>query len=291
MHRLSARMTLSRRRAYEGFAFVAPWLVGFLAFMAFPLAYSFYMSFTNVKVGPTSIELKWKGVGNYVYAFLSDNVFPVELMSFFQQSLLVVPIIVVFSLIVGLMLNSETWGRPLFRAVFFLPVIFSTSQVVLSLFNRGAGRIAFLDRFSVAEIVNTSLPDRWAGPVLAVLDRITLVLWYSGVQILLVLAALKTINRTVYEAAAIDGAGRWEVFWKITLPALTPFIVLNIVYTIVDLSTYPFNPILESIRRSMFDVRTGMGYAAAQGWTYFSIVLLVLAAVYAFGMRNVWRQE
>ena len=111
------------------------------------------------------------------------------------------------------------------------------------------------------------------------MDRITLVLWCR--RILLVLAALKTINRTVYEAAAIDGAGRWEVFWKITLPALTPFIVLNTVYTIVDLSTYPFNPILESIRRSMFDVRTGMGYAAAQGWTYFSIILLV-SAVYAF---------
>ena len=142
MPRFSARMTLSRRRAYEGVAFVAPWLVGFMAFTAFPLVYSFYMSFTDVKVGPTSIELRWKGIRNYVCAFLSDNVFPVELMSFFQQSLLVVPIIVV-SLIVGLMLNSETWGRPLFRAVFFLQVIFSTSQVVLSLFNR-AGRIAFL---------------------------------------------------------------------------------------------------------------------------------------------------
>lgn len=291
MLKLRTRMTLSRRRAYEGFAFITPWLIGFLSFMAFPLIYSFYMSFTDVKVGATSIELKWKGIGNYLYAFLNDNTFPVELMSFFQQSLLMVPIIVVFSLLVGLMLNSEMWGRPFFRAIFFLPVIFSTSQVVLSLFNRGAGRIAFLERFNVSEVLNMSLPERWSGPVLAVLDRITLVLWYSGVQILVTLAALKTINRAVYEAAAIDGAGRWEVFWKITLPALTPFIVLNIVYTIVDLSTYPFNPILEAIRRSMFDVRTGMGYAAAQGWTYFGIVLVALTVVYAIGMRNVWRQE
>jgi len=283
------KLSLATRRSLEGFAFITPWLIGFIVFMAYPLGFSLYMSFTEVQVTATKINFTFVGWDNYVYAFLSDNVFPVQLTSFIQESLITVPIIVIFSLLVGLLINQDVWGRGLFRAIFFLPVIFSTSEVINSLFNQGAGGGNFLQRFNIFGLMLNALPEQLYQPISTVLNRFTLVLWSSGVQILLILAALKTISGNVYEAAAIDGAGRWEVFWKITLPALTPFIVLITVYTIVDLSVSPFNPMLGSIRSHMFNVRTGMGYASALGWIYFLLILVSLVLVYTFGMRRTKR--
>lgn len=284
---MRTRLTLGQKRSLEGFGFVLPWLIGFLVFMAYPLFYSLRMSFSEVQVTATSVNLTYVGLDNYRYAFLQDNVFPIDLSNFLIESLITVPLIVVFSLLVGLMINEEVPGRAFFRAIFFLPVIFSTSEVVMTLFTQGAGGASFMERFEVFQMLVRALPQRLADPINAVMGRFTLVLWNSGVQILVILAALKTIGRNVYEAAAIDGAGRWEVFWKIILPALRPFIVLNAVYTIVDLSLSPFNPILSSVSNHMFNVRTGMGYASAIGWIYFTIVLVALAVVYTFGMRRV----
>ncbi len=288
-NRRPRKLTLIQRRSLEGFAFIVPWFIGFLVFMAFPLGYSLFMSFTEVQVTATSINFTWLGWDNYIHAFLQDNVFPIELMNFVKESVLTVPIVVIFSLLVGLMINGEVWGRGVFRAIFFLPVIFSTSQVIMTLFEQGAGGAGFLERFDVFRLLIAALPEQLSGPVNTVLGRFTLILWNSGVQILLILAALKTISSSVYEAAAIDGAGKWEVFWMITLPALTPFIVLNTIYSIVDLSVSPFNPVLDSIRSHMFNVRTGMGYASALGWIYFVVVLISLIVVYALGMRRVSR--
>lgn len=286
---MKLKISLAGRRALEGFTFVTPWFIGFLVFMAFPLCYSLYMSFTEVQVTATTINFTFIGWDNYVHAFLQDNVFPIQLVEFIQESLITVPIIVIFSLLVGLLINEDVWGRSIFRAIFFLPVIFSTSQVINTLFDQGAGGSDFLYRFNVFSMLISALPDSLTDPISAVLGRFTLVLWSSGVQILLILAALKTISINVYEAAAIDGAGRWEVFWKITLPALTPFIVLTTVYTIVELSVSPFNPMLGSIRNHMFNVRTGMGYASALGWIYFVFILLTLVLVYTIGMRRASR--
>jgi len=282
-------LSLAAKRSLEGLGFVTPWLIGFLIFMAFPLGYSLYMSFTEVQVTATSINFTFVSWDNYVHAFLGDNVFPVQLANFVKESLISVPIIVIFSLLVGLLINEDVWGRGVFRAIFFLPVIFSTSQVITTLFDLGAGGGSFIQRFNVFSMLINALPPSLNEPISAVLSRFTLVLWSSGVQILLVLAALKTIGSNVYEAAAIDGAGRWEAFWKITLPALRPFIVLITVYTIVELSVSPFNQMLGLINSHMFSVRTGMGYAAALGWIYFALILVALVIVYTVGMRKVQR--
>ncbi len=286
---MKLKLSLAARRSLEGFTFVLPWVIGFLVFMAFPLLYSLYMSFTEVQITASTINFTFVGWDNYVYAFLNDNIFPIDLLAFIEESIITVPIIVIFSLLVGLLINEEVWGRSFFRAIFFLPVIFSTSQVVTTLFDLGAGGGNFIQRFNVFNLLISSLPESLYDPIMAVLSRFTLVLWSSGVQILLILAALKTISDTVYEAAAIDGASRWEVFWKITLPALRPFIVLTTVYSIVELSLSPFNQILGTINNHMFSVRTGMGYAAALGWIYFVLILLVLVLVYMIGMRKVNR--
>ena len=108
---MKLKLSLAARRSLEGFLFITPWLVGFCVFMAYPLAFSLYMSFTEVQVTATAINFTHVGWANYVHAFLGDNVFPVQLANFVKESLISVPIIVIFSLLVGLLINEDVWGR------------------------------------------------------------------------------------------------------------------------------------------------------------------------------------
>jgi ABC-type sugar transport system permease subunit len=105
------------------------------------------------------------------------------------------------------------------------------------------------------------------------MDSFVLVLWYSGVQILIFLAGRQTIPPSVYEASRIDGANPWETFWKITLPAMIPFILLNLIYTTVDLFTFPSNPILTQVNTTEY------GRSSALAWIYFVIIFVFIGII------------
>jgi ABC-type sugar transport system permease subunit len=269
------KLKSSTIRKLEGSLFIAPWVFGFLVFMVFPLGYSFYMSFHQVKILATGIQTTYKGLSYYKYIlFENADLLYNQLIPFLRQAILMLPIIVVFSLLVAIMLNQKFWGRTFFRAVFFLPVIFTTGQVVSEFLNQGEGNLDFLSQYNMATLVMTYLPGSWAVPILRVLDSFVLILWYSGVQILIFLAGRQTIPPSVYEAARIDGANPWETFWKITLPAMLPFILLNLIYTTVDLFTFPGNPILTQVNTSEY------GRSSALAWIYFVIIFAFLGVIY-----------
>lgn len=191
-----------------------------------------------------------------------------------------VPIILVFSLFIAIMLNQDFPGRMLFRVVFFLPIIFTSGYILTEFVNQGEGTLGFLERFSIGEYLDQFLSDSsWAKPVKDVLNRFVLVLWYSGVQILIFLAGRQTISKSSYESARIDGATPWEVFWKITLPAMSPFILLNLIYTVVDMFTFPYNPVIELINTGNY------GYNSALAWIYFVVIVLFLAIILLLFLR------
>ncbi|MBP1993112.1 carbohydrate ABC transporter permease [Paenibacillus eucommiae] len=274
------------KRYGVGYIFVLPWLAGFGAFMAYPLFTSLYMSFCQVRVGGGKFRLEWVGLSNYRAAFLKDNIFPVELILYFQEILIIIPIIVIFAFLISVMLNQDFPLRFLFRAVFFLPVIFATGQVLTELFSQGAGEIPFMDQYKLEPLIRQYIGEQFAQPVLNVLSKSVIILWYSGVQIIIFLAGLQTIPRSIYEAVWIDGASPWDSFWKITLPNMMPFISLSTLFTIVDLFTFPLNPVIKHIRKNMFLVETGYGYANALAWIYFLFVLLLLAVVLFFFQQS-----
>ncbi|WP_409343241.1 carbohydrate ABC transporter permease [Paenibacillus sp. MBLB4367] len=283
-----SRLSIETQQAISGYLFLVPWLIGLGVFVLFPLGFSLYMSFQKVRFTGDGMKFEFKGWENYSYAFLSDNTFVAALAGIMKNTLLVIPIIVLFSLFVAILLNMKFKGRMAFRAVFFLPVIFSTGQVLSEIFNQKAGSLDMLNKYDIAGFVSANVPTFWADPILTVLNLFVVILWYSGVQILLYLAGLQTIGTSVYEASLIDGATPWEMFWKITLPALTPFILLNVVYTIVDMFTVPLlNPVLNMIVTNMSVPTLGYGYASAQGWIYFTIVFLVLLAVLGLSRKFV----
>lgn len=268
------RLSAAALRKVEGSIFIAPWVIGFLAFIAFPLMYSFYMSFNRVKITAGGVEYTPVGLQYYREILLADGgLLYNDLLPFLRQAIIMIPVIVVFSLLIAILLNQKFIGRSFFRVIFFLPVIFSTGQIIQEFITQGEGTLAFIQDFEVGSYITTYLPKAWATPLTSIINSFVLILWYSGVQILIFLAGRQTISSTVYEAARIDGAAPWETFWKITLPGLTPFILLNLIYTVVDLFTFPSNPIIARVNTNNY------GLSSALAWIYFTIVLLFLGLV------------
>jgi ABC-type sugar transport system permease subunit len=268
------------QRNIEGSLFIAPWAIGFMLFLAFPLGFSLYMSFHHVRILPTGIETNFVGFDYYQEILFSSSALHEQLLPFLQEAAIMIPIILVFALLIAILLNQNFKGRFFFRAVFFLPVIFSTGAVIVQFVNQGQGTLGFLDRFNIGEYLELYLGDGvWTEPIMEVLNRFVLILWYSGVQIIIFLAGRQTISGQVYEAARIDGASPWEVFWKITLPGMLPFIFLNLIYTVVDLFTFPYNPVIELIGSGSY------GFDSALSWIYFMIIFIFLVICMFIFMR------
>jgi ABC-type sugar transport system permease subunit len=269
-----------------GYAFISPWLVGFLLFMAYPMLYSLYLSFNKVAITTTGIVTHFVAWDNYKYAFLTDPDFVQTLLMFLYSVVLEIPVVIVFALFVALLINQRIRMKGLFRAIFFLPVVITSGEVVNQLFDQGAGTVPILAQYGIVDFVKSNLNPALAKPLIQVIQQLILILWYSGVQILIFLAGLQKMDSSVYEAAAIDGASPWEAFWKITLPAIKPFILVNIIYTTVDLFTNSFNKVIDLIKTNMFNIETGYGYATALAWIYFLVIFVLLMVFVVLFGRN-----
>src|SRR5690625_4263828 len=142
--------------------------------------------------------------------------------------------------------------------------------------NQGVTSIPSIEEYAVFNALMTNTGGFLNSLIVHLMDSLIVILWFSGVQILIFLAALQKRDQQIYEAAKIDGASTWESFWKITLPTIFPLIVVNLVYTIVMYSIFALNPIVEHIQSNMFKLDTGFGYASALSWIYFVLITVVL---------------
>ncbi|WP_199924967.1 carbohydrate ABC transporter permease [Paenibacillus sp. IHBB 10380] len=271
------KITNKRRKAIIGLTFVSPWIVGFLIFTLYPMIHSMFLSFHQVKITPVGIKTVYIGLENYKYAFFSDPVFIEKILKYLQEMALNIPIIIVFSLIIALLINQKIKFRGIFRTIFFLPVIITSGPVINELLSQGATSIPNIEQYGMFTMIENTLSPFIAEPIMYLFTQIIMVLWFSGVQILIFLAGLQKVDQSLYEAARIDGASPWESFWKVTLPMLMPLVIVNVIYSIVYVSTFALNEIIILIKNNMFSTITGFGYATAVAWIYFIIITLVLA--------------
>lgn len=288
----------ARRDARAGLLFVLPWIIGTIFFFVKPLAQVFYYSFHEVTFPDGLMEYGAFGLDTYIKVFTEDTTF---VRSFFESiaGIFTQAIYVIFfSLFVALILKSKFHGRALVRAVFFLPVIVATGPVLAiingetlaqnmmsgdrtaELFATGSIGDVLLQMGLSAEIIST-----FNGIINGIFD----LSWQSGIQILLFLAALQSVPGHLYEAAQVEGASGWESFWRITFPMITPVLLLNVVYTVIDGFTSFSNTIIKLIVSQT--QKLSLSYAAALGVSYFLVVFIIILIVYAIMSRFTFYQE
>ncbi len=268
---------LEAREARAGYFFVLPWVIGVILFLMIPLGQSFRYIWYNIRITPLEIKFNFIGTGNFTQIWLEDPEFPQQLVTYIWQTLIEVPVITVFALIIAMMLNGKIRMRAFFRLIFFLPVIIVSGPVMNMLVSEGASSIPAMNVQSVVNALDMFLPYSMATAIGDIFSNMIMILWYSGVQILIFLSALQKVDPSQYEAAKIDGGSAWECFWKITLPTIKPMILLNAIYTVIFLSGNEQNALINMIETAMFSgtKEKGYGYASAMAWMYAVIISLI----------------
>ncbi len=244
---------------------------------------TFTFSLNEVKVKAEGVRTFFVGSKNFKDAFLTDVTYPQLLIDYFIQIIVYVPIIISFSMIIALLLNINIRGRSLFRTIYFLPVVIASGPVFNKLLSKGAMTFEGLYKFQLIRDIQANLPTLLAKAIDMFISGFIMILWFSGVQILIYLAGLQKIDKSMYEAAKIDGASKWQILWKITMPVLTPLTFVNVVYTIVTVSTFATSTIIQKILVDMYRPERGLGYASALSWIYFLAMLLAIGVFALIG--------
>ena len=303
-------MSYEKKKGLYGYGFIALWFVGALMFFIIPLIQSFYYSFHDVapETGALKITPLVDGLTgqknmflNYKNAFMTDPNFRQYLVESLGDMALNLPVIVIFSLFVAIVINQKFRGRTFARAVFFLPVIIATGPVYAiitgNLETSGNNSAEQFSTMFEADMVDQLLEfigiygfgDKFTELLTSITSDILNLVWKCGIQIIIFLSALQGIPASAKEAASIEGATSWEFFWKITLPYISPMILVNIVYTVIDAFTDPTNQVMER----MLSVQTEWkyGYSAAMAWSYFGIILAALGIIFAIMNKLVWYDD
>jgi len=223
---------LRRSQGFAGYLFISPWLLGFLVFGLYPLLSTFYNSFTRYNLFS---DPEWVGLKNYQGIFTKDPVFATTSQHMLIYVIISTIISICGGMVLALLLNKKFPGNHIFRTIFYVPSLLVGVAIGLlfkQLFGSGENGLAneFLGLFHIG-------PFNWLGdsgrPYLAVIALILVNVWFMGGTMLIFLAGLKGISATYYEAARIDGAGKWSTFWGVTLPLLSPVVVFNTILTLI----------------------------------------------------------
>ena len=287
MKRQSKYEGLQKRKAIAGYLFISPFIVGFLAFMVKPFFQSLYMSLCTVNVSGKGFSNDFEGIKNYVEAFTVDVDFTRLLTDELLRLLYNVPAIMVFSFFAALLINQKFKGRAFVRGIFFLPVILSSGVILGVEYDNpimaqmrdvieleGATGVSITD--TIKEVLNVSgVGNSVFKVVFDIIDGIYDVVLASGIQIIIFLSGLQTISKSMYEAASIEGCTSWESLWKITFPMISPLLLVNLVYTIVDFCMRTDNQVIKKIQEIML-AKLSYGPASAMAWIYFGIVMAII---------------
>ncbi len=285
------KLTLHQRNSLKGLVFVAPFIVGVCAFFIFPIYMSLRLS-VGKSVAIVGMKVSGWTLEHFIRAFVVDIEFLPTFGTAVQQTLTQFPLTIVLSLIIAVLLNRDIKCRGLFRVIFFIPFLLGSGEVMQQLINQGVDRavLNIMDGRLIPYNVLSYFGDTIMDVVQTVLGVLVTVLWNSGVQILLFLSGLQSISPSLYEAAKIDGATEWELFWKVTVPMISPMLLLNIVYTLVNSFTNISNPLLTYIQTYGF-TNAQFSYAAALGWIYFAFIGVLVAIVFAVMQKYMHTSE
>lgn len=275
------RLTNRRREAVMAYLFLSPWLLGFLIFLVGPMVASFYLSFTEYKVIQPP---QWIGLGNYARMF-GDDLFYQALSVTARYTVVSVPLGIAVALALAILLNQRIVARGLLRTIFYLPSIISGVAVAIVfawIFNAQFGILNYLLSF-----VGIAGPNWLGSPRWALWAFVLMSLWGVGGNMVIFLAALQGVPKALYEAGELDGATRWQRFWRITAPMISPAILfVTIMGIIASFQTFTQSYIMTGggpanstlfyllyLYKNAFSWFE-MGYASALAWLLFLIIII-----------------
>lgn len=283
-------LSLRTRRDLKGYLFILPWLFGLVFFFLIPIVQNFSFSFFRIDAQMNKTFIGWD---NYVSAFMKDAEFPVYLTSSLKTLVTDVPLISIFSFLIAAVLHQRFKSSGFFKVIFFMTVILS-SGVFLQLQDRVAGlnsqQLAgtLQDNVTVSGMLNNiriekylmeiGIPSGFVEMLIGPMQQVFSIINRSGIQIFIFLAGLNGISPALYEASYIEGATAWENFWKVTFPLVTPLILVNIIYTIIDSFTSFSNQTMAYVYKRSF-ISLDKGFASAISWIYFAMIVVILITV------------
>lgn len=280
--------SLERKQSRYGYLFIFPLILGAAVFFIPNMIMTFVYSINDIHIGEGGYTLSWVGFANYYTALFSDRDFTWNLLTSVGDLITDIPVIVIFSLFISTVLNQKFRGRVFARVIFFIPVLLATGIIAkiedmnaLTMGDRVVQTGTALDSFQMAgmqDLLSTiNLPSALTDIIVGAANSIYRVVQSSGIQIFIFLAGLQEIPPSLYEAAKVEGCSGWELFWKITIPMISPLIIVNSVYTIVDTFTRYGNPMVSYISSITASSSTKYGVGTAMYMLYFICIAVIIA--------------
>jgi multiple sugar transport system permease protein len=287
--------TVSKRRRIinenlTGYAFISPFIIGFLAFTLIPIIASLYLSFTNYNLFSAP---RWIGFDNYIKMFTADPRYWQSLKVTLIYVLAGVPLRLAFALLVAMILNTASRAVGIYRTLFYLPSLIGGSVAVAIMWRNVFGDLGIVN--IVLDLLGLNVVRWFGNPTAALWMLIFLSVWQFGSSMLIFLAGLKGIPKSYYEAASVDGANGVQKFFKITLPMLSPVILFNtVMQTIAAFMTFvpafiiskgTGGPLDGTLLYSLYLFIQGfeffnMGYASAMAWIMLIIVGVLTVIIF-----------
>ncbi len=288
-------MSLTKREALWGYGLIAPWIVGFLVFTLGPMVVSLVFSFADYQIGK---QIDFIGLKNFIELFFKDYRFWLSLRVTLTYAVAAIPMGLVAGLLLALLLNTKVPGIAIWRTLYYTPSVVSGVAVAVLwsyLFNPRFGIINWLIGLvlNFLNITGVQLPGWLSSPVWALPALIIMSLWGVGGGMIIYLAGLQGIPTALYEAAEIDGANKFQSFFKITLPLITPVLFYNLVTGIIGTfqiftTVYVMTaggPAESTLFYNLYLYNNAfryhrMGYASALAWVLFLLVLVLTLLVF-----------
>ena len=281
------KRSLEAKQRKYGYLFTLPFIIGGILFVVYPIIHSVIFSICDYK----DYQYGNWGFHHFDEIWGASVDFRNKVLASLRDMALNVPVVVIFAFFMASVLNTKFRGRTFARSVMFLPVLISSGIIMGLSDNLAAQLLGSADRFSATAgdsfqvttafqimLENMDLNPGLINFIVGAVGRINDIVRLSSVSIVIFIAGLQSISPSIYEAAYIEGATKWEVFWKISLPMVSPMILLSIVYTIIDAFNGQNNVVISTIHREV--LKTEFNIASAMALSYSVIIVAIILFIF-----------
>ena len=281
-------MSLRDKESLKGYVFFIPLIIGLITFFFIPTVKSFLFSISDVTSGADGYKFTVTGFSAYKNALFVHTSYRQTVIRSAIYVITTTPLVILFSFFMASVLNQNFRGKVFFRVVMFLPVILTvmnsqsnTLESSMGAYSsyKGADAAAVSFTAQITDLlIQSGISEKVTSGITSLVDGVYNVIGLSAIQILIMLIGMQSISPSLYEAATVEGATRWESFWKITFPMVSPMIMTCIIYTIIDTFTDNSNSVMTLMSQTGFE-KLQFSLASAMGWIYFAAIAVILGTV------------